>query len=131
MNVFVQPESVKIILHLPNKVLSPNFSVASRGMMFAKAAAIKKYRCQAKEAIETERIETMPWEKVELEATFHHKIKRKRDDDNAMISLKAACDGIVDAGLVEDDDYIHMKRMPPKFIESSVPRVEILITRVE
>ena len=121
-------ESVKIILPLPKGVLSPNFSVASRRMMFAKAATIKAYRRKAMQAIEAERIETMPWGKVELEATFYFRTTRERDDDNAMGSLKAACDGIVDAGLVLKDDYEHMKRMPPKFYKDSVyPRVEILI----
>ena len=73
----------------------------------------------------------MPWGKVELEATFYFRTTRERDDDNAMGSLKAACDGIVDAGLVLKDDYEHMKRMPPKFHKDSVyPRVEILIKQV-
>ncbi|KKM24789.1 hypothetical protein LCGC14_1601630 [marine sediment metagenome] len=126
-----EPESVKIILSLPKKVLSPNFPVASRRMMFAKAAAIKVYRRIAMRAIIEERIETMPWEKVELKAAFYFKTSRERDDDNAMGSLKAACDGIVDAGLVVKDDYKHMKRMPPEFHkDSTYPRVEILITRV-
>lgn len=132
MNASAQSDSVLIVLPLPDKVLSPNFPVASRGMMFAKAAATKKYRRRAKEAIEAERIDTMPWKKVELEATFCHKTGRRRDDDNAMGSLKSACDGIVDAGLVQDDDWKHMKRMPPIFKKSLMfPRVEILITQVE
>ena len=124
-------ESVKIILPLPKKVLSPNFPVASRRMMFAKAATVKAYRRTAMRAIEKERIETMPWGKVELKAIFYFKTTRERDDDNAMGSLKSACDGIVDAGLVLKDDYEHMKRMPPEFHEDSTyPRVEILIRQV-
>ena len=96
--------------------------------MFAKAATTKAYRRAAMQAIIKERIETMPWKKVELEAIFYFKTTRERDDDNAMGSLKAACDGIVDAGLVIKDDYEHMKRMPPKFCkDSTYPRVEILI----
>lgn len=125
-----EPESVKIILPLPKGMLSPNFSIASRRMMFTKAAVIKAYRHKAMQAIAKERIETMPWGKVELRAAFYFKTTRERDDDNAMSSLKAACDGIVDAGLVIKDDYVHMKRMPPKFYKDSVhPRVEILITQ--
>ena len=126
-----EPESVKIILSLPKGILSPNFSVASRGMMFAKAAAIKAYRRKARFAIEAERIETMPWGKVELKATFYFGTTRERDDDNAMGSLKSACDGIVDAGLVIKDDYEHMKRLPPEFCKDLVyPRVEILIKQI-
>ncbi len=130
MNVSTQPESVKIILPLPKKVLSPNFPIASRRMMFARAAAIKAYRRVAMRAIETERIETMPWEKVTIEVLFYFVHSRRRDPDNAMGSLKAAYDGIVDAGLVEDDDSKHMERKEPIFrVDRKYPRVVFTITR--
>lgn len=108
-------ETIVIMLPLPPKVLSPNCPVASWGGRFMKAAATKKYRRLAKEAVLDCRVETAPWNKVEVETFFYHKVNRQRDDDNALGSLKAAFDGIVDAGLVLDDDSLHMKRWPPKF----------------
>jgi len=53
------PESVTIVLPLPVKVLSPNCAIATPGGRFAKAAATKRYRQLAKEAIAAEQIETI------------------------------------------------------------------------
>lgn len=126
------PELVIIILSLPAKVLQPNYTVGAIGGRFMKAAAIKRYRRLAKEAVEAECIETMPWKKVAVKATFYFTHARRRDPDNAMSSLKAAYDGIVDAGLVADDDYEHMERMPPIFRgDHNHPRVELTITRLK
>ena len=125
-------EQVTIILPLPGGLLSPNCTIGSIGGRFAKAAAIKKYRRLAEEAVEAENIETSPWRAVTVQATFFFKDHRRRDPDNAAGSLKAAYDGIVDAGLVADDDYEHMTRMPPVFSHDRYyPRVELVITRLQ
>ena len=124
------PESVTIILPLPPKVLSPNCPTATWGGRFARAAATKKQRRLAKVAVEAERIETAPWEKVTVEALFYFVHSRRRDPDNANSSLKAAYDGIVDSGLVKDDDYDHMTRLPPIFrVDHKFPRVSLTISR--
>jgi Holliday junction resolvase RusA-like endonuclease len=97
-----------------------------------KAGAIKKYRRITCEAVEAEQIETMPWAHVTVQAAFFYADKRRRDQDNAMGALKSAYDGIVDSGLVADDDYEHMERGAPTFsIDPKSPRVEITITRQE
>ena len=125
------PEQVTIILPLPPKVLQPNCTVGTIGGRFMKAAATKRYRRLAKEAVEAECIETTPWGKVTVKAVFYFSHARRRDPDNAMGSLKAAYDGIVDTGLVADDDYEHMERMPPIFRgDCNYPRVELTITRL-
>lgn len=124
-------ESVTIVLPLPAKVLSPNCAVATTGGRFAKASATKRLRKITKEAIEAECIATAPWGKVLVEAMFFYVNNRRRDQDNAMGSLKAVYDGIVDAGLVEDDDQKHMKRAEPQFfVDRSCPRVMLDITRI-
>jgi len=123
-------EAVKIVLTLPNKVLQPNCTIATMGGRFQKAAAIKKMRRVTSEAIQQEQIETMPWGNVSVTAEFFHKDKRRRDQDNAMGALKAVYDGIVDSGLVADDDYEHMERGVPTFsTDKAAPRVELTITR--
>ena len=125
------PESVVVVLPLPPRVLSPNVAQATLRGRFAKAAAAKKYRCLTKEAIQEERIETTPWGLIEVTPEFFHATKRRRDTDNAMTSLKPAYDGLVDAGLVEDDDPEHMRRMSPVFsIDRDNPRVVLAIVRV-
>lgn len=125
-------ETVVIVLPLPAKVLQPNCTVGTFGGRMMKASATKRYRRLAREAIEAEQIDTMPWGQVCVEAAFHHATDRKRDQDNAMGALKAAYDGIVDSGLVVNDDYEHMKRGSPTFaIDRVTPRVVLTITRVQ
>jgi hypothetical protein len=44
--------------------------------------------------------------------------------------LKAAYDGIVEAGLLVDDDSAHLTTLPAAFdIDRDTPRVELTITR--
>jgi len=126
-----ETESLMIVLPLPGGILSPNTTVGSIGGRFAKAGAIKKYRKLTKEAVENELIDTIPWTKVTVKATFYFARKRRRDPDNATGSLKAAYDGMVDAGLIVDDDYDHMTRLPPVFLlDRKCPRVELVIERM-
>lgn len=125
-------ETITIILPLPPKVLQPNHTVGSRGGRFAKAAATKKYRRMACEAAQSACVETGPWELAEASVRFFHATKRRRDEDNAMGCLKAAYDGIVDAGIVVDDDSTHLRREMPVFaIDPLHPRVEITVTRLQ
>jgi len=65
-----------------------------------------------------------------VESVFFYKIKRRRDRDNCLAQLKAAFDGLADAGLVVDDsDFIHM---PVRLeFDKANPRVELHITRAE
>jgi Holliday junction resolvase RusA-like endonuclease len=126
------PETITIVLPLPNKVLQPNCTIGSFGGRMMKAAASKKYRRLAREAIEAEQIETFPWKKVKVSAIFYHANKRKRDQDNAMGALKAAYDGITESKLVADDDYLHMNRGIPDFkFDKEFPRVILTTTRLE
>ena len=123
-------ETVTIILELPNRVLSPNCPCASfRGRM-QKASAAKRYRRLAKAAAEAEGVATGPWMKATIQATFYHKQERRRDDDNYTAMLKPAKDGLVDSGLLFDDDSKHLTTLPVTFrIDRECPRVELTVTR--
>jgi len=117
-------------MRLPPACLSPNRPPASRRGRFAKAAATKKYRREAREAAQAEGIESGPWEHATIAATFYHRQRRRRDDVNALGTLKAAYDGIVDSGLLVDDDHEHLTTLPATFaIDKEAPRVELVITR--
>ncbi len=124
------PESFVIILPLPNKILQPNVHTASFGGSIMKAKAIKKYRVLTKEAVEAERIETIPWKRVLVRSVFYYTVNRRRDTDNAIGSLKSVYDGIVDSGLVIDDTPNYMIREQPEFkIDRQYPRVQIELVR--
>lgn len=123
-------ESFKISLPVPSGVLSPNCAVGSIGGRFMKASAVKGHRKLAKWAIIEAEIETMPWEHVKVDIRVFYRTKRTRDEDNAMGSFKSYYDGIVDSGLVADDDKANMTRtMPELLFDSKFPRVEITLTR--
>ena len=90
-----------------------------------KAACSKKYRRLSKEATENLCI-SETWEFATIQATFFHSQKRRRDDVNFLAMLKPAYDGIVDAGLLLDDDSEHLKTLPVSFeIDRVCPRVEL------
>lgn len=125
-------ESVKIILPLPPACLSPNCPPGSIGGRMRKAAVSKKCRRLAKEAALAQDIQTGPWHKATIQATFFHSQKRRRDDDNYIAMLKSSKDGIVDSGLLFDDDSEHLTTLPAKFlIDRKQGRVELVITRSE
>jgi len=125
-------EFAQIILPLPPKILSPNVMIATMRGRYAKAAAARKYRKLTKELIEDEKIETAPWKKIRVTPSFVYKDKRRRDFVNALASLKSAYDGIVDSGLVEDDDSEHMEIAQPEFfIDKMCPKLTLTIERIE
>lgn len=125
-------ESVLIILPLPPSCLSPNNPPGSFGGRMKKAGALKKCRKLAMKLTLEEDIQTGPWEKAEVSAVFFHKQNRGRDGANYNAMLKGYFDGIVDAGLVVDDNYTNWTTMPPEFkIDKMCSRVEITVLRVE
>ena len=132
-------ESVTIILPLPAKVLQPNCTVATMGGRFKKASATRRYRRLAfleamydRDRVPDAIAEAPLWRKASIKTVFYHKTKRKRDEDNAKGSLKAAFDGVVDSGLIPDDDSEHLTHEPPEFkIDKMFPRVELTFTRIE
>jgi Holliday junction resolvase RusA-like endonuclease len=102
------------------------------GGRMAKAAATKKQRVIVFNAVFDEQVDTLPWGRCLVHAEFFHKTKRRRDIDNAIGCLKATYDGLVDAGVVEDDTPEFMVRdMPGMNIDKEDPRVEITITRLD
>lgn len=126
--------NIRITLPLPPKELSPNYTVGSIGQRMAKATKTKNCRTLARKLTLIEmsdnHINDDEWPAAEVACTFYHKDTRRRDKDNALASLKAAFDGIADAGLVGDDSALTY--LPVKMLKSKEnPRVEIEITRKE
>lgn len=123
-------ESVLIVLPLPPPELSPNRPPGSFGGRMKKAASSSRYRTLARRAAEDAGVESGPWERATVRATFYHARRNRRDDVNFLASLKPAYDGLVDAGLLEDDDSEHLTTLPAAFeLDREHPRVELLVTR--
>jgi hypothetical protein len=120
-------EHVVIVLPLPPRELHPN----GRPHHMAKMRATKLYRAKACEATADLRVESGPWERATVAATFFHTAKRRRDDVNFLAALKAAYDGLVDGGLLEDDDAMHLITLGATFeVDAKHPRVELRVERV-
>lgn len=66
------------------------------------------------------------WSVAKVQCHFFHQVKRRRDGDNLLASMKSAFDGLVDAGVFTDDSgLIHLPVQ--KSIDKESPRVEITI----
>lgn len=125
------PETVTIILPLPPSILSPNRPQFTPGGRMARAAAAKRYKRLAGEAVLADGISTGPWERATIQAAFYHKQTRRRDDVNHLAMLKPAYDGLVAAGLLADDDSEHLTTLPATFaVDRECSRVELTVIRL-
>jgi Holliday junction resolvase RusA-like endonuclease len=66
------------------------------------------------------------WTSAKIHACFYHKTRARRDKANLVGSLKAAIDGIQDAGIVVDD-FVLAAPTVDDLIDKDSPRVEITI----
>jgi len=113
---------MKIILPLPPNSLSPN----SRCNRFAVAADKKVYRKRA--CLACDKFDSPMLEMAYIKVTKFRRTKSKPDGDNLLASMKAAIDGIVDACVVVDDNYNHVRYLPCEFeLDRQNPRIQIEI----
>jgi hypothetical protein len=117
---------VIVTLPLPSPKLSPNKKPAHWSVT---ASARKKARSDGYLATVKARFDCQhvkAFKECQAYPTFFCRTKRRRDGDNAQAMLKPYYDGMVDAGLIIDDQFIC--HMPPKFsVDKANPRVEILV----
>lgn len=116
---------ITLTLPLPPPALSPN---ARPRHWSIKTRAVAAYRSRAEmEARRLPRRQRQAWDRAEIQITFYHPNRRRRDADNALASMKAGLDGLVRAGVLSDD---HGVTYPPvRFVvdRDQRPRVEIQI----
>ena len=116
-------------LPVPDRRLSPNARVHWR----TRAPLVLKARqgaCVA--ACKILGVRAPQWHEVTARATFHFPDRRRRDTDNLAALLKPVWDGLVDAGLLIDDDRI--THLPVEIVHEKgcVPVVKIEVwTEVE
>jgi Holliday junction resolvase RusA-like endonuclease len=121
-------DTVKVITKIPSAALSANSRSHWRVKHKASKAVKKATAAGVQIAILLDgKPDGMPWHVVELEATFYHNCKRRRDPDNLVALLKYPIDGLVLGGLLIDDDMITLKPVN-RLIDKDNPRLELLIT---
>jgi Holliday junction resolvase RusA-like endonuclease len=122
-------DTVKVITKIPSAALSANSRSHWRVKHKASKAVKKATAAGVQIAILLDgKPDSMPWHVVELEATFYHNCKRRRDPDNLVALLKYPIDGLVLGGLLIDDDMITLKPVN-RLIDKDNPRLELLISR--
>lgn len=115
---------VILTLPIPDRVLSPN----ARAHYHAKARAVKKYRTRAKvEFMAAYSAGFRPRAvTANVSAKWFAKTRMFPDRDNALASLKAAFDGLSDAGLFCTDRNV--THQPIQFdVSKDNPRIELTI----
>ena len=68
------------------------------------------------------------WQKATVLFEFYWPDKRRRDPLNAMAAMKAAVDGLVDAGVLADDDQL-MPETPAFAVDKKNPRVVVTVRK--
>jgi Holliday junction resolvase RusA-like endonuclease len=126
-------EEIALTIPLPPPELGGN----KRGHSKHKSKYVKKYRSEvkllSKKAIMTldkQIVKKLPFKVAVIDSRFYHSTNRRRDRDNLIHSLKSAFDGLVDAGIIEDDsNAFHLP--PHKLIDKKTPRVELTVMNAE
>ena len=113
-------EFFHLVLPLPAATLSPNVRVH----WSKKAKAVRNARMMA--YIYSRQGQRPGWPTATARCVFYHCDRRRRDTDNLLASLKAAFDGITDAGIVVDDVGLTHKPVERR-VDRNNPRVEIII----
>ena len=125
-------DDIRLTLPLPAKSLHPNARVHWRPKADAVRVARVAAKVRALEAVRAAAGDKRPlpqpprWRTANAQVTFYAPDRRRRDRDGVLTSLKAAFDGIADAGVIVDDSgFIHH----PVLMEydPANPRIEIRI----
>ena len=90
--------------HLPDRDLNPNKRLHHMQLYRAKRQA----KDEAMALVLEQGRPDIPYEKAHITITWVAKDKRRRDTDNLFSSMKAYIDGLVEAGLLVDDDATHV-----------------------
>ena len=70
------------------------------------------------------------YEAIHVEARVHKKTARRYDPHNLMPTLKACIDGLVDAGVIADDDHTRLTGpdVRPGKVSPTAPGITLIIT---
>jgi len=90
--------------HLPARDLSPNKRLHYMALYTAKRNA----KLEAIALVLQQGRPAVPYQRAHIVITWVAKDKRRRDTDNLFTSMKPYIDGLVDSGLLTDDDAMHV-----------------------
>jgi Holliday junction resolvase RusA-like endonuclease len=119
-----ETRTIEIHLPIPPKWCNPNV----RCNPFGKARAVRSLRNTARvEAAGAWDDDWPPMKSASVSVTFNYHRYRKRDADNLLGTLKAAFDGIADAGVVRDDTSLRYEPVRLKNMKTIPEGVTVTI----
>lgn len=116
--------NLSIDIGIPPATLSPNGRVH-----WARKSKAKKHQRQSAKYVALAAIDRAPapaWPEANVMLRWHSVRNRWPDADNAIASVKGAIDGLVDAGVLADDDKLTWHPME-RLKDPKNPRVEIVV----
>ena len=98
---------------------TPPLSANDRRHWRAQAARVAEVRAFVREAVAWANTDKWPsgGDHVVVTLTYYPRDRRRRDADNLVPTLKACCDGLVDAGVAADDTPDLMTKHMPVIAE--------------
>jgi len=121
-------EALTVTVGIPARTLSPN----ARCHWAVKFKAVKRARTESWASAQVAMYEANVkggWTDATCAVVWHARDSRRRDKDNCLASLKATFDGLVDAGLLKDDNAItHLPLVI--LVDHKNPRVELQLNQV-
>lgn len=110
--------SIPVNLHLDPLIVEtpwqrPPITENQRYHWAKKAKLTREVRNWAGLLFRTARFADIP---LRVELTWYVNDRRKRDEENVIPTLKAICDGLVDAGVVPDDTPQYMRKEMPRVV---------------
>ncbi|MFG0249075.1 MAG: hypothetical protein ACF8OB_09340 [Phycisphaeraceae bacterium JB051] len=123
---------ITITIPLPDRKLQPNNPPGSKQGRIVMAEVAREYRCLTKIRTLKAGGALRRWHHAECKATFYFATKRRRDFRNFEYALKPAYDGLVDAGLILDDNSKVLSHKKTVFAyDKKNPRVVLEIERID
>ena len=114
---------------IPGELPDLNQIIAESKNHWGSYSSLKKANTQLV-AFCTKRDTKRKYNKIDLEITWYCKDKRK-DKDNIMAGTKFILDGLVAAGVIQNDGWTNIGDIRHKFdVDKQDPRVEVRITEV-
>lgn len=102
----------------------------NKGHWRGKTAAVKSLRRLA--YLRTRICTRKQWDAATIVYRFYFPDRLRRDAANAIQATKPAIDGVVDAGLIPDDDWTHLQIAGVECaVDKGAPRVELVFRRTD
>jgi len=114
---------------IPGELPDLNQIIAESKNHWGSYSSLKKANTQLV-AFCTKQATKQKYKKIDLEITWYCKDRRK-DKDNIMVGTKFILDGLVAAGVIQNDGWTNVGDIRHKFdVDKQDPRVEVRITEV-